>query len=53
LPQSGFENLIDTLLEYMAPANIFIQKKIEIPCAKATTLSGDMATTRLGYTFTI
>lgn len=53
LPQSGFEELIDTLLEYMAPANIFIRKKIEIPCAKATTLSGDMATTRLGYTFTI
>lgn len=53
LPQSGFEDLFDTLLEYMVPADIFIQKKIDIPCNKATTLSGDTAAARLGYTFTI
>jgi hypothetical protein len=53
LPQSGFDDLFDTLLEFMVPASIFVQKKIEIPGSKATTLSGDTATARLGYTFTI
>ncbi len=53
LPQSGFETLLDTLLEYMAPAHIFIQKKIDISCERETTLSGDTTAARLGYTFTI
>lgn len=53
LPQSGFEALLDILLEYMAPADIFIEKKIDIPCGKATALSANTAAARLGYTFTI
>lgn len=53
LPQSGFEALLDMLLEYMAPADIFIQKKIDIPCAKPAVFSADAAGARLGYTFTL
>lgn len=53
LPQSGFEDLLDTLLEFMLPAHIFVEKKIEIPSGKPTTLSRDTVAARLGYTFTI
>lgn len=54
LPQSGFETLIDDLLAYFAPANIFIQKIINIDCKEPSTLAKDDVTAaRLGYNFAL
>lgn len=54
LPQSGFEELVDDLLAYFAPAHIFIHKHIIVDCKAPASLSKeDIAASRLGYTFTI
>lgn len=53
LPQSGFLDLLNTLLEYMAPANISITKKINVGVEAATMLTGEEGSGRLGYTFTL
>ena len=53
LPQSGFYELLDVLLEYMAPANIHVTKKVNITKDAATMLTGDEGSARLGYTFTL
>jgi len=54
LPQSGFEELVDDLLAYLAPAHIFIHKHIIVDCKVPSALSTeDIAASRLGYTFII
>lgn len=53
LPGSGFDELVDTLLEYMAPANIFIRKKIVANKEEPVRLSNATQSARLGYTFII
>lgn len=53
LPQSGFEQLLDVLLEYMAPSNIFIKKRIQVMAEEPTMLTDDAASGRLGFTFNL
>ena len=53
LPQSGFENLLDVLLEYMAPSNLFIKKRILVMAEEPTMLTDDPASGRLGFTFNL
>lgn len=54
LPGSGFEELLEELLGYFAPAGILVEKRIDIAIRAATSMSfEEPVAARLGYTFTL